>query len=163
MTPTKKGIFWGSWHTPAPGTADDGEGCGGKEWQAHRVVENRLDQDLPDCLVAMVPGVEKWQPLDAFEWGGEIIRYHTEPERLKTPRDFSRYADFLDAHSARIRIQESSLDSGRRVWIFCDSPLDGNFYPPSAKPFKSAPNLTEAQAREVVAALNKFLGDAGEA
>lgn len=72
MTPTKEGFFWGRWHTPCAGTRDIGECCPGAEWEVHHVVVNTIDPSDDEHLMAMVPGVEKWQPLDAFEWGEEI-------------------------------------------------------------------------------------------
>lgn len=72
--PAHEGFFWGRWHTPAPGTADDGDCCGGTEWEVHHVVRNHHRDDDDERLMVMVPGVEKWQPLDAFEWGAEVVR-----------------------------------------------------------------------------------------
>lgn len=75
MKPTHKGFFWGRWHTPCAGTADNGDPCSGDEWEVHHVVENCLDEDDEEYLMVEVPGVSKWQPLDAFEWSEEVIRY----------------------------------------------------------------------------------------
>lgn len=72
--PTKEGFYWGRWHTACPGTADEGDCCMGTEWEVHHVVTNDFDPDAPDHLMVMVPGVAKWQPLDAFEWGPEVSR-----------------------------------------------------------------------------------------
>jgi len=69
MQPRTPGFFWGRWHTPAPGTADDGECCDPREWAVHQVVEVSLGRD---DLMAFVHGVETLQPLDAFEWGAEV-------------------------------------------------------------------------------------------
>lgn len=72
--PNKDGFFWGRWHTPAPGTDDDGEGCGGKEWEVHHVFRNHYGDEEDDRWRVMVPGVAKSQPLSAFEWGEEVVR-----------------------------------------------------------------------------------------
>lgn len=72
--PTREGFFWGRWHTPCPGTADAGEPCGGQEWEVHHVFENEMNPQSPNFLRVFVPGVEKSQPLDAFEWGAEVRR-----------------------------------------------------------------------------------------
>lgn len=72
--PRIPGHYWGRWHTPAPDTADDGEMCTGIGWEVHQVFENTLDQDDPDHLRVYVPGVEKSQALNAFEWGKMVTR-----------------------------------------------------------------------------------------
>lgn len=76
-TPSKEGFFWGRWHTAAPDTEDDGEAAkDNREWEVHHVVDNYGVGD--ERLMAMVPGVSKWQPLSNFEWGPEVYR----PSRL---------------------------------------------------------------------------------
>lgn len=70
--PTDEGCYWARWHTPAPGTADEGEPCCGISWDVVLVFVNQIDRDNPDHLRVMVLGVEKSQPLDAFEWGEEV-------------------------------------------------------------------------------------------
>lgn len=70
-TPTKPGFYWGRWHTPAPGTADDGEMCDGMEWGVHFVWGGF---SLDEYYRVFVPGVAASQPLDAFEWGEEVPR-----------------------------------------------------------------------------------------
>ena len=72
--PAKDGMFWGRWHTPCPGTADDGECCSGTEWEVHHVFRNHYRHDEDDRWRVMVPGVEQTQPIDAFEWGEEVVR-----------------------------------------------------------------------------------------
>lgn len=69
MTPNKEGFFWGRWHTPAAGTAEDC--CCGTIWEVHEVWCADLHGE---SLLVSVPGVETSQPLDAFEWGEEVIR-----------------------------------------------------------------------------------------
>lgn len=73
-SPEREGFFWARWHTPAPGTADNGECCNPDEWQVCQVFENCLDEASPEHLMVFVPGVERAQPLDAFEWGQEVRR-----------------------------------------------------------------------------------------
>ncbi|RWR14234.1 hypothetical protein [Paenirhodobacter populi] len=68
--PKKSGFYWGRWHTPARGTADGGEMCTGTAWEVHEVWLAGFDEGLK----VFVPGVEKSQPLDAFEWGEEVVR-----------------------------------------------------------------------------------------
>lgn len=63
--PTEPGFYWGRWHTPAPGTVDNGDCCCGTEWEVHKVSEE-------DPTRAFVPGVPQTQPLDAFEWGPRV-------------------------------------------------------------------------------------------
>ncbi len=72
--PLAPGHYWGRWHTPAPGTADNGEGCSGDEWEVHQVFENCLDTKDPEYLMAFVPGVSEPQPLENFEWGERVDR-----------------------------------------------------------------------------------------
>lgn len=71
IVPARPGFYWGRWHTPVPGTADDGEMCIGTEWAVHEVFRGGFDEGLR----AFVPGVEKSQSLDAFEWGPEVVRH----------------------------------------------------------------------------------------
>lgn len=40
--PDKPGFYWGCWHTPAPGTADNGEMCTGTDWEVHNVFPYRI-------------------------------------------------------------------------------------------------------------------------
>lgn len=71
--PQSAGFYWGRWHTPTPGTADDGEMCTGKDWEVHSVFRTGLGDDT-DKLMVFVPGVERSQPLEAFEWGEQVKR-----------------------------------------------------------------------------------------
>lgn len=74
MMPNDTGFFWGRWHSAAPGTADKGDMCSGTDWEVHMVFENAFDKSDPDYLLALVPGVEKAQPLSAFEWGPRVVQ-----------------------------------------------------------------------------------------
>jgi len=73
-TPKAPGFYWGRWHTPAPGTDDNGEGCAGDEWEVHEVWSVSL-QSEPLHLSVFVPGVSTSQPLSAFEWGPHVPQF----------------------------------------------------------------------------------------
>lgn len=83
-TPTKEGFYWGQWRIKADDThicpkcnqrmTNDGPFDGvGDEWEVMHVVENSLDEEDPEHLMVMVPGVEAWQPLENFFWGPRVI------------------------------------------------------------------------------------------
>jgi hypothetical protein len=67
--PEKEGFYWGRWTKKGPGTADPDDPPNDQEWEVMHVVQNSLDAK---DLMVMVPGVEKWQPLENFIWGREI-------------------------------------------------------------------------------------------
>lgn len=69
--PTRPGFYWGRWHTPAPGTVDIDDICGGTIWEVHEVWCADL---YGRSLRVSVPGDDASQPLDAFEWGEEVPR-----------------------------------------------------------------------------------------
>lgn len=71
--PTKEGFYWAKWRIKAAGTADEDDPPG-DEWEVMHVVENCLDEDDPEYLMVMVPGVNKWHPLENFFWGEEVKR-----------------------------------------------------------------------------------------
>jgi hypothetical protein len=73
--PGKEGFFWGRWHTPAPGTADGGECCNPTIWEVHCVFRNHWRINHDDEFRVSVPGVEKSQPINGFEWGPEVPQY----------------------------------------------------------------------------------------
>lgn len=68
LIPRSKGFYWGKWRIKVEGTADENERSG-DEWEVMHVVENCIDNNDPEFLMVMVPGVEKWQPLENFVWG----------------------------------------------------------------------------------------------
>lgn len=74
--PGRAGCYWGRWHTVRPGTTDEHElrGIIGMKWEVHTVTENSIDPDDPEHLMVEVPGVERWQSLDSFEWGPEVVK-----------------------------------------------------------------------------------------
>jgi hypothetical protein len=69
--PTAEGFYWGVWRVKAEGTADENE-APGFEWEVMHVIENCIDEADPEFLMVMVPGVQKWQPLQNFIWGDEV-------------------------------------------------------------------------------------------
>lgn len=68
MIPKKEGFYWGQWRIKAEGTADEDEHIAVYEWEVMHVVENCNNEDDPEFLMVMVPGVGKWQPLENFYW-----------------------------------------------------------------------------------------------
>lgn len=68
-TPHKEGFWWAKWKLKCHGTADEDEAPSPAEWEVMHVVENCSDETDPEWLMVMVPGVEKWQPLENFFWG----------------------------------------------------------------------------------------------
>ena len=70
--PNHEGFWWGKWRIKAEGTSDP-EDTPGNEWEVMHVVENTLDVDDDEHLMVMVPGVEKWQPLENFVWGPKAL------------------------------------------------------------------------------------------
>jgi hypothetical protein len=70
--PTAEGFYWALWRIKAEGTADESEPPG-QEWEVMHVVENCLEETDPEFLMVMVPGVEKWQALENFIWGDEVL------------------------------------------------------------------------------------------
>jgi hypothetical protein len=78
--PTKEGFYWAKWRIPAPGTADNGDGCAGADavWEVVEVYDNSIIGDDPD-LRAFVTGVAQSQPIENFFWG--------DCQRLPPPKD----------------------------------------------------------------------------
>lgn len=68
----QEGYWWARWHTPDPATEDDGDGCFGDVWEPVQVFLNSIDPDSDESWRVFVPGVQRSQPLDAFEWGDPI-------------------------------------------------------------------------------------------
>lgn len=71
--PQQAGFYWAKWKIKADGTADEDDPPG-DEWEVMHVVENCVDEADPEYLMVMVPGVEKWQPVENFFWGEEVRR-----------------------------------------------------------------------------------------
>lgn len=58
---------------PSPGTTDENEDkWPATEWEVMHVVRNTYDPTDDEHLMVMVPGVDKWQVLDAFTWGARV-------------------------------------------------------------------------------------------
>lgn len=70
--PSAEGFYWGCWRIKAAGTADEDE-APGFEWEVMHVVENCIDETDPEFLMVTVPGVTKWQPLENFVWGDQVV------------------------------------------------------------------------------------------
>lgn len=71
-TPTKPGFYWAIWQKADPGTPEGDEQTPALEWEIVHVVENCLDEDDPEYLMAAVPGQSKWQSLENFTWGAFV-------------------------------------------------------------------------------------------
>lgn len=75
LMPEREGFWWGRWMRPAPGTADiDADTWPQGEWEVMHVVVNCVDPKSDEHLMVMVPGVQKWQALDAFNWGPKVYQ-----------------------------------------------------------------------------------------
>ena len=71
--PHEEGFWWGQWKIAADGTPDGEYQTPSSEWEVMHVVENTLDKDDPEYLMAMVPGQSRWQPLENFYWGSQVF------------------------------------------------------------------------------------------
>jgi len=74
--PARQGFYWAKWRLKCAGTVDEDERPS-DEWEVMHVVVNCIDEDDPEYLMVMVPGVAKWQPLDHFHWGHQVHREAT--------------------------------------------------------------------------------------
>jgi hypothetical protein len=74
LVPSGPGFYWGQWRIKDEGTEDEDE-APGKEWEVMHVVTNCIDEDDPEYLMVMVPGVAKWQSLENFVWGSQVPAY----------------------------------------------------------------------------------------
>lgn len=72
----------------------------------------------------------------------------------KTLRGFTIYSEFKDSYGQAVRIQESSSATQRHVWIFCTT-RDDDQLPKVCL----GPHLTVSQAKRVIRALQKFIGE----
>lgn len=72
-TPKSEGFWWAKWRIKAEGTADENDPPG-DEWEVMHVVINdhQADDSDPEKYMVMVPGVERWQPLENFFWGKQV-------------------------------------------------------------------------------------------
>jgi hypothetical protein len=71
--PKAAGFYWGKWRIKDEGTVDEDESPG-DEWEVMHVVVNCIDEDDPEYLMVMVPGVAKWQSIENFVWGERVWR-----------------------------------------------------------------------------------------
>ena len=69
--PIGPGFYWGKWRIKDEGTVDEDESPG-NEWEVMHVVVNCIDEDDPEHLMVMVPGVQKWQSIENFAWGPKV-------------------------------------------------------------------------------------------
>lgn len=74
MTPkfNREGFWWARWFKADPGTADNGEACGGDHFEPVEVFLNCTDPDSPEPWRVHVLGVSKSQSVENFEWGEPI-------------------------------------------------------------------------------------------
>jgi hypothetical protein len=68
LVPRTAGFYWAKWRIKDEGTVDENESPG-DEWEVMHVVTNCIDEDDPEYLMVMVPGVAKWQSIENFVWG----------------------------------------------------------------------------------------------
>ena len=65
--PEKAGAYWAVWLVAAPNTYEQEENPSGSQ-EVVSVVVNCLDEDDPDHLRVLVPGVRESQPIENFLW-----------------------------------------------------------------------------------------------
>ena len=78
--PTREGFYWARWLKAAPGTVDEAELGDMSEhalWEVVDVFLNGGNADDPEYLLVHVPGVQKAQPRENFEWGNRIPKPRT--------------------------------------------------------------------------------------
>lgn len=76
-----------------------------------------------------------------------------------TNRGFRNYADAKDSYGINYVIRESSASGQRRVWLFVHD--EKHYYKDEVTGSDIAPalHLTEAQAKRVINALQKFVNE----
>ena len=72
-----------------------------------------------------------------------------------TNRGFRNYANAKDSYGIEYVIRESSAALRRFVWIFIEDPK--HFVEVDGSPVPPALHLTEAQAKRIIKALQKFV------
>jgi hypothetical protein len=70
--PSSPGFYWARQIAVDPGTRDEDEFEPLARFEPVDVFENHYDENAPDRLRVLVPGIEKSQSLDNFEWGAPI-------------------------------------------------------------------------------------------
>ena len=66
--PTQEGFYWAKQQRMTPGTRDEAEFTP-MGWEVVELVENCIDEDDDEYMKVQVPGVERWQCPEDFEWG----------------------------------------------------------------------------------------------
>lgn len=108
--PTREGFFWGIHRMDEDDETAETGALINREWEVHHVVKNSVDGSGPEGLMVMVPGIQKWQPLDAFVWGEECHRTgHAEA------RAYARAADEL-GHIVRTDLYAQCGSKLREAW-----------------------------------------------
>lgn len=74
----------------------------------------------------------------------------------KTNRGFNIFTEFKDTYKNTIRVQQSSSAMTNAVWIFTDSTGPSFEKCPENS---SAPHLNKTQAKRLIKALQKFVGE----
>lgn len=99
--------------------------------------------------------------------------------RSATPRGFTVYDEFTDSYGSKVRVQQSSSATERRVWIFAEHAgthlRDGQRERLAAAGFRTpvqlaelaamlepSPHLDVEQAKRLVAALGEFIAEYGD-
>lgn len=70
--PSSPGFYWARQIAVDPGTRDESEFEPMPKFEPVDVFANHDDDAAPDRLRVLVPGIEKSQSLDNFEWGAPI-------------------------------------------------------------------------------------------
>ena len=63
------GFYWVKWQKPWGDEIDSAVAPTSRRWEVVEVFVNRLDEESPDHLMALLPGTEAPQPLASFLWG----------------------------------------------------------------------------------------------
>lgn len=87
--PKTSGFYWAHWNKACAGTRDGDELAPSHEHEIVHVVDA-----LRGTLMVMVPGVEKWQPLENFHWGAFIA----EERLIAEPQIFTESSNEVTRH-----------------------------------------------------------------
>lgn len=79
--------------------------------------------------------------------------------RRRTPRGFRVYAEFRDSYRNTIRVQQSSAGGMGHVWIFVKDGDGNEVVEHLGKPTAVSPHLSRAQAKRLIAALQKHIDE----
>ena len=97
MIPTEEGFYWAKWKIASEGTREGDDLTPSNEWEVMHVVENSNDPDDTNHLMVMVPGVEKWQPVENFFWAKQINRVMPKGHVSVAEEDLNTAEIFLHA------------------------------------------------------------------